>query len=263
MLKYLRVTILVLLVIGPIIFYKVLNKEGTQSLPFIGQEQHSNLPKIALVFDDLGENLDDLKEVYSLGIPLTISIIPDLRFSKNIAHIGYRCGFSVFIHLPLEPENDVYYKRATYKFIHSGMPKRDIVLLTRQYLNSIRIATGVNNHMGSKATQDEELMRIIMDELKMRGLVFIDSRTTTKSVAYKIAQEKGLVCGYSEGFLDPADDKEVIKEKMSELIKQAKQKGKIIVIGHPRKNTIEFLKSELPSILKEVQFVTIKDYFGL
>lgn len=263
MLKYLRAAILVLLIVGPIIFYKALDKEGTQSLPFIGKAQNNQLPKIALVFDDLGESLTDLKELYSLGIPLTVSIIPELRFSRNIAHIGHRCGFSVFIHLPLEPEDGGYYKKARYKFIHSRLPQRDIVLLTRQYLNSIRIAIGVNNHMGSKATQDEKLMRLVMDELKMRGLIFVDSRTSTKSVAYKIAQDEGVISGYSEGFLDPIDDKEVIKEKMSELINQAKAKGKIIVIAHPRNNTISFLKSRLPSILKEVQFITIKDYFGL
>ncbi len=263
MLKFLRVAILILFVAGPIVFYKSLNKKGIKLSPFAGQVQDFQLPKIALVFDDLGESLSDLKEVYSLGIPLTISIIPDLRFSKNIAHIGHRCGFSIFVHLPLEPEDNAYYKKADYEFIRSELPKREAILLTRQYLNSIRIAIGVNNHMGSKATRDEKLMRIVMNELKMRGLMFVDSRTAVKSVAYKIAQDEEVVSGYSEGFLDPVDDKKVIKDQMFKFIKKAKEKGKIIIIAHPRDNTIEFLESELPDILKEVDFVTMKEYFEL
>ena len=232
-------------------------------MPFANGTFDSSFPKIAFIFDDLGESLVDLKNIYSLGIPLTISVIPDLKFSKNIAHIGSRCGFSVFIHLPLEPENDETYKKAKYEFITADLSKREIKSILRKYLNSIRIAIGVNNHMGSKATKDPRLMKSIIKELKARNLIFVDSRTSLESVAYQVAKDSELVCGFSQGFLDSIDDVEVMAKRMDELVKEAKSNGKIIIIAHPRKNTIKFLKRALPSLRKKVEFITIKDYFEL
>ncbi|MFH1505017.1 MAG: divergent polysaccharide deacetylase family protein [Candidatus Omnitrophota bacterium] len=261
MVKTIKAALLAVLIITPIIFYKSLSKKNDFS-PFSSAEAIIR-PQIALIFDDLGESLNDLKEIYSLGIPLTVSIIPGLKFSKNIAHIASRCGLSVFIHLPLQPKNKDVFKTNKYRFINSDLSQRETIFLLRRYLNSIRISIGINNHMGSKATEDPKLMEIILKEIKKRGLVFVDSRTSLESVAYKIAREEGMICGYNEGFLDSIDDLKEITGRMSVLIEKAKEKGKIIIIAHPRKNTIDFLKERLPALEKEVEFITIKEYFDL
>ncbi len=264
--KSIRITLLIVLIIGPIIFYNSLNKKNrrySRVASFRHKAEDLNRPKIALIFDDLGESLADLREIYSLGIPLTISVIPNLKFSKNIAHIGSRCGFSVFIHLPLEPDKKDYKGLGKYRFISSDLTKREIVYTLRQYLNSIRIAIGVNNHMGSKATKDAELMEIVLKEIKNKGLIFVDSRTSLESVAYEIARKQHLICGYNEGFLDPFSDINQIQKRMDELIDKAKEKGKIIVIAHPKEITLKFLNEKLPALRKEIEFITVKDYFNL
>ncbi|MDP8289891.1 MAG: divergent polysaccharide deacetylase family protein [Candidatus Susulua stagnicola] len=266
MAKSLKVLLFLILIIVPIFFYRTLNRQSNinnKVLSFSSGEGNFRKPKIALIFDDLGESLKDLKSIYSLNIPLTISVIPNLRFSKNIAHIASRCGFSVFIHLPLEPASSQQYQTNKYKFITSDLSEREIILLLRQYLNSIRIAIGVNNHMGSLATQDRKLMSIILNELKKRNLIFIDSKTSLKSIAYEEARKIELISGYNQGFLDAVDNIEVMERRMEELIKLAKEKGKIIIIAHPRDSTLKFLKTQLPSIIKKIEFITIKDYFEL
>jgi len=266
MTKSLRVLLFIILLIIPIIFYKTLNKKSnlnSKVLSFSDRGQATIRPKIALIFDDLGESLRDLKKVYSLDIPLTISVIPNLRFSKNIAHIASRCGFSVFIHLPLEPASSQQYQTNKYKFITSDLSEREVIILLRQYLNSIRIAIGVNNHMGSAATQDPKLMKIILNELKKRGLIFIDSKTSLKSIAYEQARKMGLISGYNKGFLDAVDDIKVMEKRIKELKKLAEENGKIIIIAHPRENTLKFLEAQLPLLREEVEFITIKDYFEL
>jgi len=264
--KSLRITLLIALIITPIIFYKTLNRKSNpnnKALSFSAREKGLQRPKIALIFDDLGESLKDLREIYSLDIPLTISVIPNLKFSKNIAHIASRCGFSVLIHLPFEPGSSQQYQTDKYRFITSDLSKREVISLLRQYLNSIRIAIGVNNHMGSLATQNQQLMKIVLTELKKRGLIFIDSRTSLKSIAYEQAREMELISGYNRGFLDAIDSIKVMEERMEELKDLAQEKGKIIVIAHPRKNTLRFLKAQLPFLRKKIEFITIKDYFEL
>jgi len=266
MTKSLRLILLLILIIAPIVFYKSLNKKNSGSniiLPLIQPESEFNRPQIALIFDGLGESLKDLREIYSLDIPLTISVIPNLKFSRNIAHIGARSGFSVLIHLPLEPLAKSPYSASKYKFISADLSKWEIDSLLRQYLNFIRIAIGVNNYMGSGATQDQKLMKTISRELKRRNLIFIDSRTSLESVAYQVARQEGLVCGYNEGFLDSIDSVQEMERRLENLITAASQKGKIIVIAHPKKNTIKFLKDKLPALKERVEFVTIREYFGL
>ncbi|UCD15270.1 MAG: divergent polysaccharide deacetylase family protein, partial [Candidatus Omnitrophota bacterium] len=212
-------------------------------------------------FDDFGESLKDLKTLYSLGIPVTISVVPGLKFSKNIAYIGSRCGFSIFIHLPFQPKEQLQFNTAKYKFISSDLSKREIDALLRYYLNSIRIAIGVNNHMGSGATEDDSLMQYVLEKVKRKGLIFVDSRTSLDSVAYTLAKEKDLICGYNEGFLDSVDNVGTIEKKLYSLIDKAAEKGKIIIIAHPKENTFKVLRDNLEDLKKKIEFVAIKDYF--
>lgn len=267
MAKSLRLILLLALIITPIVFYRSLNKKKSvnntnMALPLIQAQAEFDKPKVALIFDDLGGNLNDLKKIYSLDIPLTISVIPNLRFSRNIAHIGARSGFSVLIDLPLAPSEEVE-PNPKYKFISGDLGSWEINSLLRNYLNFIRIAIGVNSHMGSGATQDRELMKTVMEELKRRNLIFIDSRTSPESIAYELALREGLVCGYNEGSLDSSQSLDEIQQRLEGLIAIAKEKGKAIFIIHSNKEIINLIKNKLPALKEKVDFVTIRDYFEL
>ncbi|MEI8350478.1 MAG: divergent polysaccharide deacetylase family protein [Candidatus Omnitrophota bacterium] len=263
--RILRILFFVLLVMLPIVFYKYFHKEERRHhrmVPFVGETQAAK-PKIALIFDDLGERMKDLEDVYELQIPVAISVIPGLKFSKNVAHIGLRCGFSILIHLPLEPKKEEKFKTNKYKFISSSFTRQENEALLRNYLNYLHFAVGVNNHMGSAATENPQLMELLMIALRSRNLVFIDSRTSLNSVACEVAKRSKIRCGYNEGFLDAVDEKAAIEKKLEKLIQKAREKGKIIIIAHPKKNTFLVLKEKLPAIKAEVEFISIKKYFGL
>jgi polysaccharide deacetylase 2 family uncharacterized protein YibQ len=263
--KSLRIILIVILILTPLVLYKYFYKGKKKSItiPLIHKEILVHKPQIALIFDDLGESLKDLKEIYSLQIPVTISVIPGLKFSKNIAYIGSRSGFSVFIHLPLEPIDAEKHKTDKYKFISASLTQREIDSLLRYYLGYLRIAIGVNNHMGSEATRNPKLMKTVLEAIKARGLIFVDSRTSSNSIAYKIAKRENMLCGYNEGFFDSLDSFEAMEKRFNELVERAKKKGKIILVTHPKKSTIELLKKKIPALKEEIEFITIKDYFGL
>lgn len=220
------------------------------------------LPEVAIIFDDLGESLKEVSELYSLNIPLTASVIPGLKFSGQSAAMAERCGFSVFIHMPMEPEGVSAFRTKKYTFISPSQSPREVKSLLRYYLNSLPQAIGVNNHMGSAATADRPLMEIVMRAVKQRNLIFIDSRTSPKSVAYSVAKSQGLVAGINDGFIDAADDAKLINERLDFLAGKAAEKGKIIIIAHPRKRTLAVLRAKLPLLKTKVRFITIKDYFA-
>jgi polysaccharide deacetylase 2 family uncharacterized protein YibQ len=143
------------------------------------------------------------------------------------------------------------------------LTQREIDSLLRYYLGYLRIAIGVNNHMGSEATRNPKLMKTVLEAIKARGLIFVDSRTSSNSIAYKIAKRENMLCGYNEGFFDSLDSFEAMEKRFNELVERAKKKGKIILVTHPKKSTIELLKKKIPALKEEIEFITIKDYFGL
>jgi len=249
-------------------YYSRFKNKPVRSFPLnkdilVSSENYKTIPEIALIFDDLGESVRVLRSIYSLKVPLSVAVIPGLKFSRNVAYISKRCGYSVLVHLPLEPRDSKKYKTKKYQFISSSLSGRDINKLLRYYLDYLRIVVGVNTHMGSKATEDAKLMRVVLEAVKERGLIFIDSRTSLNSVAFDLARKMGIKSFYNEGFIDSSSDKNDIKNKISELVEKARKKGKIIVIAHPRKETLDVLKEEMPGLKKEVSFITVEEYFGL
>ncbi|MDD5070939.1 MAG: divergent polysaccharide deacetylase family protein [Candidatus Omnitrophica bacterium] len=269
MARIIKILLCFIFVLVPIIFYKIHNNKnktknvsGDYAIRAKNSQDLNRKPQIALIFDDLGENLKELKDIYSLDIPLTVSVIPGLKFSQNIAHISYRCGFSVFIHIPLEAKEEDY-PTDKYPFIKVSDSKSRVDSLLKYYLNFSQVAIGVNNHMGSLATEDSKLMRWVLAKVKENDLIFVDSRTSLKSVGYDIAKSYGLICGYNQGFIDSVDTLEAIDKKIDKLVEIVSEKGKIIVIAHPRQRTLGVLARRLPELKRKINFVTIKDYFEL
>jgi len=101
---------------------------------------------------------------------------------------------------------------------------------------------GVNNHMGSYLTTRPDKMASVMAELKERGLFFIDSRTTTRTVAFQAAQKMGVPAASRAVFLDNDPHPKAQAFQLKRLIGIARQKGEAIGICHPHKESAEFLK---------------------
>lgn len=263
--KLIKVLIFVLIVSAPLVFYKYFHKPRTRigKHRIIKKTVIAEKPKVALIFDDIGGNLKDIKEIYSLNIPVTVAIVPGLKFSKTTAQNSKLYGFSVMTHLPLEPRNENKYRTNKYNFISVSLPKRRRKALLRYYLNYIKVSIGVNNHMESAAPENYALMKEIMKELKSRGLFFIDNYKSLDSVACRAAKTEGVLCDQNEGFFDDTDDKAIMQTKLIELIEKAKINKKAIIIVHPKKKTFLVLHELLPKLKNQIQFITIKDYFGL
>ena len=199
--------------------------------------------KVAIIIDDMGYNLEDLKKIISLKKPFTVSILPFTPYAKETALIAHENGLEVMLHLPLESIN-AKNKEIPEGYILSRMSKEEIHQILEENLQIPHIK-GVNNHQGSKITTDENLMHIILAPLKERNLYFIDSLTTSNSIAFKLAQEMGIPSARRYIFLDSVIDEEYIKRMMEELFLKARQRDSTVVICHPFKETLRVLKEKI------------------
>ena len=206
-------------------------------------------PKIVFVIDDIGEHDKFKNELAKLGSKVTYAILPLRDFSMYFNEQGKRAHADVILHLPLETVH-------TDKFPGQGliteeMSDDEILSALRRDLVSVPRHVGVNNHMGSKGTSNRHLMTIILQELKREKLFFLDSHTTSKSVAPEICHAIGLPflkCGI---FLDDDNVVAAIQAQLVELRRIARDQGTAVAIGHYRKNTLDVLAEEIPQLEKE------------
>lgn len=205
-------------------------------------------PKVAFIIDDLGYEIEVAKKMLELEFPLTLSILPFLKYSEYMAEEGKKNNQEIMLHLPMEP-NDSSIDPGPGA-IKSYMSEEEIRQAVRGSIFDFPYVIGMNNHMGSKITEDREIMKIILEEIKRYNLFFIDSMTSKNSIAYQVAQEMGVKTAVRAVFLDNENDMEYIKGQMLEVQKIALRDGEAIAIGHSRINTFYVLKRMIPELIR-------------
>jgi len=91
-------------------------------------------------------------------------------------------------------------------------------------------------------------MQALMPVLRERGLFFIDSRTTTATVAYDVAEGSGVRAASRKVFLDDSPTREAILTQLKLAERDAIRNGSAIAIGHPHPVTIAALTEEVPRL---------------
>ncbi|TRY27468.1 divergent polysaccharide deacetylase family protein [Brevibacillus sp. LEMMJ03] len=215
--------------------------------------------KVAVVIDDFGNNMAGTDDILNLPVPLTVAVMPFLPSTKRDAEQAHQKGHDVFVHLPMEP---VKGKRSWLGpgAITTDLSDEEIRDRVRKAIDDVPHAIGLNNHMGSKATADERVMRAVLGVCKERGLIYLDSRTTPRSTASRIARELGVPFLENELFLDDVYTVSHITRQMETLCRRMKDHPVCIAIGHvgpPGKKTASVLRQYIPRIQKEATLVTV------
>jgi polysaccharide deacetylase 2 family uncharacterized protein YibQ len=201
--------------------------------------------QVALIMDDMGNSLETLDELIALGRPLTISVLPYSAHAAETATIAHEKGLEVLLHLPLESVNNHESMAGTEGLIMVMMTEPAIVASFEASYDRVPFATGTNNHMGSRFTAERDLMRAILRPIKEKGLFFVDSRTTAKTVALDEARRMGIPATERDVFLDADEDRGRIRGRLIELLQKARKKGRAVGICHPFPETLAVLKSSL------------------
>jgi len=201
------------------------------------------IARVAVIFDDAGGSLEDIETIIALGRPVTIAVLPGLRFSREVAQRARSAGLEVFLHLPLEAGDSA--KALGPGGITSVMSDAEIAAAVREALASVPGAAGVNNHMGSKGTADPRVMRAVLGVVKAQGLIWVDSRTTTATVGAQLASEMGIPAASRHVFLDNEDNAAAIRTQIVRLIEIARWQGEAVAIGHAHRLTAQVLREML------------------
>ncbi|MCD8089942.1 MAG: divergent polysaccharide deacetylase family protein [Clostridiales bacterium] len=185
---------------------------------------------IAVVIDDFGGSGEGREEMFSLPVKFTGAVMPFMENSKTDAARLIAGGNDVLIHLPMEAKTG---KKSWLgeKPLLTGMGDDEIKALLEEALAG-DYAVGVNNHMGSKATEDERIMSLLFETLSEKGLIFVDSMTTAQSKSEALGEKYNVTVIKRDVFLDSTDSKAEVIKNLEKTRDIAKEKGYALCIGH-------------------------------
>lgn len=185
--------------------------------------------RLAIVLDDAGHRLEDLDPFLNLPFPVAISVLPHLPHSQASLRRVLEAGKTPLLHLPMQPTGEQ--DPGPGALLVADPPER-IRAKVGAALDSLPGVVGVNNHMGSLFTARAEPLRQALLSLAERGLFFLDSLTTSSSVAAQVAQELGLPYLRRDVFLDHDVRPEAVREALAQARRLASPGRDVIVIGH-------------------------------
>jgi hypothetical protein len=202
------------------------------------------LPAIALIIDDLGTKRELGKRIVNLPGPVACAFLPYGRYTDSLARKAHTQHKEVMLHLPMQAIEEAP------AMLGKGVLTLD---MTRSRFRStlahdlaaVPHISGLNNHMGSLLTQHPGTMAWLMEAIVRRGdLFFVDSRTTSATVAEQLALEYGVPNTARNVFLDNVPTRSAVRVQFQKLIAIAKRDGTALGIGHPFPGTVAVLAEE-------------------
>jgi polysaccharide deacetylase 2 family uncharacterized protein YibQ len=206
-------------------------------------------PRVAVVLDDLG--LDRVRTAAAIRLPgpLTLSFMTYADDLPQQTAAAQRAGHELLLHVPMEAVDR--HEDPGPQALYTSLSRDQIVERLRWGLGRFDGFVGINNHMGSKFTADAQSMAPVIEELRARGLLFLDSRTTAKSVGFRLAAADGVPRAARDVFLDDDLAPAVIARQLAEAEQVARRHGSAIAIGHAHDATLAALRRWLPTLAEK------------
>jgi len=202
-------------------------------------------PTIALVIDDCGPDLAATKQAIALPGNVTLSFLPYSPASFVLSHQASQAHHEVIVHLPMQPVGP---ENPGPMALTTSLTPEELERRLDWALARVSDFDGVNNHMGSRFTASRRALIPVMQALSLRGLLFLDSRTTPETQAEKVAHEAGMLTGSRDVFLDDEQTASGVEHQLAAAEEFARVHGTAIVIGHPHPETLAALKNWVVTI---------------
>lgn len=200
-------------------------------------------PRVVIIIDDIGNSYEQGLAAINLPGPVTYAVLPFSAHGKELAELAHEKGKELMLHAPM---SNTHHLRLGPGALTDALSEHEFKRVLNASLDAVPFAIGLNNHMGSSLTQKELPMRWVMQVAKQRGLFFVDSRTTAKSIAWEVATAAGVPTFKRDIFLDHLQTREFLQAQFFKAIRIARQYGQAILIGHPYPITTEFLAEAIP-----------------
>lgn len=220
-------------------------------------------PQLAIIIDDIG-TFAQYQALTKIKYKITPSLFPKGKANPQTPRIARVAPFFM-VHLPLEA---LSFYQAEHEWLFVGDSRAKIEQRIQAIKQDFPTLTYLNNHTGSKFTQNSDSMKLLLETLAQHKISFLDSKTApntkTKDFYATHFQERLNPCQGDflerDVFLDNELNIPKITQNLIQAVKIAKAKGYAIAIGHPHKETLLALKNAEDYLAKSgVELVYINE----
>jgi polysaccharide deacetylase 2 family uncharacterized protein YibQ len=219
--------------------------------------------QIAVIIDDIGFDLGAAEELARIRAPIAFAVLPHTPHAAEAAEILHAAGKEILLHLPMEPRSYPGENPGAGALL-TDMDEKEIRRQIALDLAAVPYVSGVNNHMGSRFMEDDFRLSVVMDELKKRGLFFVDSRTAPDSRGKEAAARACVRFAVRSVFIDHTRGYAAALANLTRLPRQGGEGGEpLLMIGHPHPETVRALKEVLPIWQEEgVRMIPVSAYLS-
>lgn len=218
---------------------------------------------VSIIIDDFGYGAEGTDEMLSLDIDFTAAVMPFSDKSREDAEKAKNAGKDIIIHMPMESLTGKK-EWVGEKGVFTDMTDEEIYSAVMEAMEIVDGAAGLNNHMGSAIMENERCLDAVLKAVKENDLMFVDSKTTPKSLGEKLCEKNGIFAVERDVFLDSTDDKNEVKKRLEQTADIALENGYAVAIGHvgPEGGMVTYqaineMKDEL--MKKGIEFVTVTE----
>jgi len=196
-------------------------------------------PKIAIIVNGLGlSSAATEAAIQRLPGGITLSFAPFADDLEDWIRLARAAGHEVLLNLPMEPLNYPSNDPGPRTLLTS-LPAAQNIDRLQWALSRVSGYVGVTNFMGSRFTAVPDAMRPVLEEIKRRGLMFVDSRSSARSVAADIARDLRVPFAVNARFIDNEASRAMIDARLAEVEQIAKREGFALAMGFPYPVTLE------------------------
>jgi uncharacterized protein len=202
---------------------------------------------IALVIDDVGVDVArSRRAIDTLPAAVTLSLLPYGAAIDRQAGEARARGHEIIVHVSMEA--DARTVDPGPNALYTDLPPEEIARRFDWALSRFSGYVGFNNHMGSRFTSNEAGMRVVLEEAKRRGLLFLDSKTAPETIGARLSREFGVPFASRQVFLDNDSGATAVAKQLAQLETVARRDHGAIAIGHPHDGTLEALAAWIPTL---------------
>lgn len=242
---------------------EVLEKEPFEPEAPLVQTAPKPSAVLAIIVDDMGVNQRRTRDMLQLHGAFTSSFLTYGADLQKLVRKAQNAGHEVILHAAMEPKGPASLAPDTIK---TSMDEKQIEALFQSMLDKFDGLNikGVNNHMGSKFTENADKLAYVMNMIKAREMYFLDSKTTGRSKGPALALAKQVPFVERDVFLDNKDDYAYIRAKLDQAQNIARKRGFAVAICHPKKQTFQVLHDWLKDLPdNDVKLVHLQEVINL
>nr|WP_279347131.1 divergent polysaccharide deacetylase family protein [Govania unica] len=198
-------------------------------------EDKTARPRIAIVITGLGlSKLVTETAITTLPPAVSLAFSPYGEGLVARSRRAREAGHELLLMLPMEPQDYPKNDPGPHSLLTS-LPAAENIARMHWVMSRFPGYVGVVNEMGSKFSASEEAMTPVLKELKSRGLLFMDSRSSQYSVAGKLARTLRVPRAINNRYIDEQPSEDQIRKQLDDIENLARSYGAAAAIGraHP------------------------------